>query len=529
VVIASIAALMTILAFVVVEGYQIFPKLLNYVWVDKSFILLLSMITTGILTIFEWSVLFPDQQDYSILGYMPVKTTTILRAKITSLVLFIGGFTLAVMLLPTIIFGVILNTHNSIMLGIAQAFTDLIVSLMGCMTVFFLCGTINGLLVTIFPGRLYRLFSLVLQVGFIVLFFVVTILSEEMSGILCQLADNSPESLSKFPHLWFIGLAQRINGKSSLIPSVTNLWAVGLFLFSFCGYVFFMLLSYKNRFDFNTNNNGSGKSFFIGVGRIFNRFFLKHPIQKAVYYFFKNTFFRIAEIRLQIGVYLAIGIGFDLIQVSSYMLYSKNYFRNHGLDLSQLNHRLLFVPSYVLIFVLILGIRIIVSQPQHLKANWAIELGENITKKEYIKGLRKAILFLFIIPLNLILCGIYSSIWGISKGIVHFVFCLTFSLILNEVIYFKYSKFPFACSYYPEREKVYFMWVFRIVGLIMFYKISSKLEEKLFYNFKGTIILILVSAIIILFLRILKKKNLPFLFNEEPEEFMTSLNLMGED
>jgi hypothetical protein len=71
---------------------------------DKFFFLSLSMIVLGLITVYEWDMLFPDRRDYMILTPLPLAARTVFFAKITALAAFLLIFTVAINICSTLMF-----------------------------------------------------------------------------------------------------------------------------------------------------------------------------------------------------------------------------------------------------------------------------------------------------------------------------------------------------------------------------------------------------------------------------------------
>ena len=69
---------------------------------DKCFFLSLSMILLGFIAVYEWEMLLPDLKDYLILTPLPIRTRTIIFAKINALARFLLTFIVAVNACPTV-------------------------------------------------------------------------------------------------------------------------------------------------------------------------------------------------------------------------------------------------------------------------------------------------------------------------------------------------------------------------------------------------------------------------------------------
>lgn len=529
-VIAGFATLMALLALLIIESYQWilihFPNAIYDVWTEKSFLLLLAMALTAMVSIMEWQVMFLDQQDHAILGTLPIKNQTIFKAKLTSLMLFVLAIALAFTLIPSMAIGLAINPSNSLLYGFLRALGDSLCAILACLTVFFFSGILNGILNFFFSPKIYRILSILLLI-FSCTFFIIAIpFYYKYIDLIKNLKATSSSAIFYFPQLWFIGLGEIIGGSNN--PIFNNLAAFGLLslFFLMTGFVFLSFITYKkNRSIIPWSDTSSSQGITIWFRRIFDKFILYHPLQRSVFYFIKNGLLRIAEVRMQLALYLAVGLAIDLAVIGNWLLYKEYY----NINFNQVNIKLLSLP-YPFIFLLIFSIRLILNTPKFLNANWVIRLSERPPKKHYIKGLDKAIFFILIFPSHLLIFGSYWLLWDLKGGIIHTLFCLFFTLLLKEILFFKYHKFPFACPHNPNKNTLAYHWALRIIGFYLFFKLASLIEFALFHNIPGIMIFGIIGIIILFLIKYLKfKKPFSFTFDDQPENYILSLNLQGED
>lgn len=74
------------------------------VLIDTHSFLVSSMILTGVITIFEWDALFPDDKDIYNLTPLPIKPMTLFFAKVITLSLFVAFVNIAINGISTLLF-----------------------------------------------------------------------------------------------------------------------------------------------------------------------------------------------------------------------------------------------------------------------------------------------------------------------------------------------------------------------------------------------------------------------------------------
>ena len=96
-ILAILAVFSGLIAYIYLGKYGFIPDR-GQSWIDKTLIITFFMLITGLLAILEWDNILPDARDYSNLNPLPLRARTILAAKFTSLLSFVGLFALTMSL-----------------------------------------------------------------------------------------------------------------------------------------------------------------------------------------------------------------------------------------------------------------------------------------------------------------------------------------------------------------------------------------------------------------------------------------------
>jgi hypothetical protein len=221
---------------------------------------------------------------------------------------------------------------------------------------------------------------------------------------------------------------------------------------------------------------------------------------------------------MRLASFLAVAAGLILVLMVSNTTRIK--------DFSIFNKSLLSIPL-ILSFFLVVGISRIVNIPASLDANWIFRLTEKRDRKHYILGLKKGILFFAVGPLYVLLFAFYSIIWNLEEAALHSLFGLFVSLLLIEVLFFRYRKIPFACSYLPGKERMHVLWGVYVAGFMLFITLFSTMElsfvmkPQRFFLFYAICLIIVVASNVFQSLRFSRRFSLKF--EERPEPVMLGL------
>ena len=491
---------------------------------DKIFMLTLSMVVMGLLTVLEWDALFPDRRDFTILIPLPIRLELVFAAKIVSLCGFVLVFFVAVNAISTFVYPFVsMRAPVTPATIFGQMGVHAICVLAGTSFVFFFFVALQGLLMNFLSFRAFRRASTYVQlVSVFVLLLMVLMLMD--SGSLLNSAKYR-YLLYYFPPMWFLGLYESFMGKPEPLPglsliAVRAVWIVGAA--SFLAYA----LSYKRHVKRSLE---SEDIFDVVPSRLstwacrqIDRFIVRHPLEQACFYFTGKTMFRSRKHWLYLSAY--VGVGFGLVLQGVMGLLS----RQGTPALDRPAAPLLSVPL-VLSFFLLSGMRFVFTLPAELRANWVFQLSDADGRKECLSGVRKAMFVFGVTPLFLSLFPIYVFLWGWPAAVFHTFFDAVLSLLLIEVLLFRFHKIPFTCSYLPGKANITGLWFVYGLGFATYAYSMATLEAKALHDgwrmLLGYALGALALALVYMFRNRVLDDGFNFVFEDQPEPAVRTLNL----
>lgn len=465
-------------------------------WVEKCYFISFVMLFMGFITVFEWDVIFPDARDFANLLTLPVKLKMIFASKFTSLCLFIGLFALGANSISMLAFWFHLikwQANQGVLFSLFFICVHLSCLFAACFFVFFFFVFVIGALMVIFPTRLFRAFSLffrtVLMIFCVFLMIYIVLCSFTSSSYFNSLPAfkaNNSLLFYLFPPMWFTGMYESLLGNSDpQFGTCSSIAWMSLFLVM-GGFFVSAALGYK-KYCRKMDIKKKRSSLFLGpkiiLSRLLHTIFLRNPIQRAVFYFVGKTlrYSKIHKIRL--AVFAAVGVSLELIFLASNMRNLESF--------SQLNTTLLTIPMILMLFLLI-GMRSVVNIPLSLEANWIFRITEEHSLNHYVSGLRKGILLYVLCPLFASAFVFFTFLYGWEIGFLHSLYGVVLGGLFIEVLFLRYHKIPFACSYLPGKAKVHIFWLVYFVAFILYVSLTSRIElallqkPSLFLLFLGT-------------------------------------------
>lgn len=504
-------------------------------WVEKCYFTSFIMLLIGFITVFEWDVIFPDSRDFANLMTLPIKLRTIFMTKFTSLCLFVGIFALGANSFSTFGFWSYLidwQEKSGLLFSLFYILAHFVCMFAAIYFVFFFSVFVIGVLMLVFPERIFRALSVFFRTVFmtVFVFLMIYIVSNSFTAsqpfaFLPDLKENHSILLYVFPPMWFTGLFESMIGShdsqfstlSSIAILSLVLVTIGFFLSAVASY-----RKYCRHMEIKKNVNIRLIRIKYFLQHYFDVVFLRNSVQRAVFYFFGKTIRNSMVHKMRLATFAAVGAGLGLILIATNIRSFDNFY--------ELNTTLLSIPT-VLTFFLLVGIRNVVNIPSSLEANWVFRLTEENDLNNYSVGLRKGIVFNILFPLFVLVFLFYSFSWGWRIGILHSLYGLVVAVLLMEVLFLKYHKIPFACSYLPGKAKAHYLWLLYLVSFISYIFLISSLELALLKSPYSFVFFLGISLFLFLALRVYQKqvlyKKMVLIYADEPEPVMVTLFTYG--
>ena len=522
------------LTFALLDKYNWIPDQ-GTSWIEKCVLITWFMIVTGFVAVLQWDNLFLDNRDYRNLSQLPIKVRTIFFAKFISVFLYVGLFAIGMNVFSTIIAWSILPQWQSpsLIFGAYYIFTHLLATFLACLFAFFINLFLLGFLMSILGHRIFKAVStfvrsllLIFHAFLVILYFrLFQAGPADLANLSKIMNTGTIQDLFRkyFPPLWFTDLYETLLGNSnSFYHGKMRFALLGL---SILFISFFITTGFGYIRHFRTVHTAHKKSKIIEsmkkfVMMTFDSIFLRNQTQRAVFHFYRNTYKTSVAHKMRMAMYIAIASGFIIITLLPYM----------G-DFSSLTPKSPTIISIqlVLSFFIVIGVRGNVNIPVSLQANWVFQLTENPSQKHYYYGVKKGIFFLNLIPLYAAFYLLHLFLWNGLSASYHCMYGLTISFLMIEIMFFRYSKIPFACSYLPGKGKLQLYWLIYLAVFFVylgFFTWIGKLlldTPRYFIVFYGIALLTIIGFRIYQHNFLYKKQGIRY--EEIPEPVLTNLDL----
>jgi hypothetical protein len=155
---------------------------------------------------------------------------------------------------------------------------------------------------------------------------------------------------------------------------------------------------------------------------------------------------------------------------------------------------------FVLMFLLLVGMRACFAIPVEPTANWAIKIAEPGTRRSALNGVRDAMIVGVVMPIALVAVATTALLWGAWPALVHGVVLSIMGLALTEGLLLGLRKLPFTCTYFPGLARMRTLWWAYLTAFTTFSYTTPLLETMMIKDAAalGWFVLIAGGAVVIL-------------------------------
>ncbi len=470
-----------------------------------------TMLIAGLTAVATWDNIFPDLRDAMVLGPLPVRSRTILAAKLSSSasLLAIGVFSLNCgmgTVLPLLAGGLL---RFPLILA-AYWFTVSAAAIF----VFGAVLTIQGLLASILPQRWFLRLAAIMQLASFALFLSVWLFQPRF-GSAAEFAWAERQGiLARWPMFWFFGMFCQTSGifPISLSRLALRAW-LGLVAVG-AGAVASLLLCYLRTMkktveepDLVQRRSHGGWTVPLG-----------DSLQTAVVRFSLRSLARSRQHRVAYAFFLAIAFA---IAVST-LTQVANTHRTQTVTPEFLMNTLMMMCLAVA------GLRSIFSLPVSLKANWVVQVTQLSPPERYVAATRRAMLLMATIPVWATAAGLSLCYRPWHQVAEHLLVLAFAGSIMTDATLVGVSKISFACSYLPGKSNVQFVfWAF-VIMFIPLAMMFSRYEQSVFDHPRSYALLVailLIAALILWLFNRHQAKSAVLHYEESEPEVITTIGI----
>ena len=461
----------------------------DFLWVMEHFLIATTMLVVGLFSVLCWESIFPDRRDVLVLAPLPVSVSTLFRAKVAALIAALSLSVVSLNCISGLVWPHIFSaTNGGGYLGMLHSLVAYWITMLLASAFMFGCVLgIQGIASQLLPRRQFLRLSALLQVVIFFLFITVYIVEPSLEVPKALVAPENQRLLTWLPSYWFLGLFQQLNG--SMLPAFAPLarraW-VGIAVATVVG-VISVLMAYLRMMGkiIETPDivpGGHRANLPLRFGTL---------LQTSLVLFGIRTLLRSRQHRMLLSFYL----GATFAIVLAYLKTSLKLLRLlHGAAGDAVNVSF-FVASIWVMCLSVLVVRLVISMPLTLRANWIFRITEIRGVTAYLSAIRRGFFVLAAIPAWLLMATLFLLRWPTWQIAGHLLLLALVGMIVVELSLYGFHKLPFTCSYLPGQSKVHV--VFWGCLLVWVPLVAARFEMRILNkprDFIGTVLLLALIA-----------------------------------
>jgi hypothetical protein len=285
---------------------------------DHYFFVMYSFVAMGVVTAFEWDLLFPNVLDIFVLSILPISNRRLLIARMSAVFIFLALFlagtgSVGIIALPAVteLPGVRLFVAHFVAIILSGTFTAALLL------------SLQGILINLLGARLFRVASTFTQGISVAILLIILFLFPLLSRSLQPLISSDSLFVRWFPPFWFLGIYESVFAGKSTLPVFTKLAHTGyqatslLLVLAIATYPMAYRRRARQAIEGSVAQNARNP-FTQPIIWLLHRTVLRNPAQRAIYHFIGQTLLRTQRHRVYLAMYA--GLGAALIFTCSVVL-----------------------------------------------------------------------------------------------------------------------------------------------------------------------------------------------------------------
>lgn len=494
---------------------------LSFAWHMEQYLIKTMMLVTGLFAILTWDGTFPDKRDIYVLSPLPVRSHTILLAKLAAsgfvITLLIATLNIGSGLAWPLVLGLPLGGWIGVLRCMAAYWCTMVAA-----SLFLFCSvlTVQGLIAMSLPRRVFLRVSAVLQLGAFVLFIVVFFLQPVVSTRTEFALPTNYHLIDRSPTYWFFALFNWLIGT---LPGALN-WMAERAVISL-GVAVIGATSSLAWCYFRTMRKTIEEPDIVSVRRgAKDGVHFGNSLTATITVFSVRCLLRSRQHRVVLAFYAGIGFAIALFCVKATTVGGSFRLVTHSIDSGFL------MSTAVMMSFAVVGFRSCFALPISLTANWILRSSQIQPSEGYIRATRRCLLLFAVVPVWLASAAFSIQFRPYLPAALHLLVLALLGCVLVDINLRNFHKVQFTCSYLPGKSNVQLgFWAFILLFVPL--TIAGARYELRALSQPGryvwmVAILIVIDAALLISNRLRAKETVLY-YEENPEEVITSLNLIS--
>ncbi len=415
----------------------------HYIYTVYAFVVM------GVVTVFEWELLFPDLLDVFVLTTLPMTRRVLVEARLLALGIFLAFSLAGTNFLGAMFFPAVADLHGMWWRHMFAHGTA--VAMAGMFAAASLVALQGGLL-CVLGKRAFAWVSPVVQAIGMVALLAVLFLTPLIGGNLRVLFDMGGTAVRWFPPFWFLGLYEFLLHGHAGSPMFGQLAATAVA--GTAGAIVLAALTYPVAYARREKQLVEGlvpaprRSVVASAVRsVLHVTLLRSPHVRAIYHFISQTILRVPRLRLYLTMYAGVALALSISSVLLLVIHNGRI----GLRCSEWGLRAV-VP--LVVFLVVVGMRTAMDAPVGLQGSWIFLVADGRPLEAHLH----AVLLWVSVVVSGVAIAAVAVIEMLAPGSMHgwlaiaaqVVLAVGVTVLLARVFLLRIREIPFTATRVPS-------------------------------------------------------------------------------
>jgi len=415
-------------------------------WPDKSIFVMLSLVVMGLLTVIEWDALQLDRRDCTALGSLPIRSRTILGAKLAALGKFLLVFSIPLTAIGCVTFPLIMHAgwSLSVLVVVRTVAAHATATLAAAAFAFFSLLALHGLIQVVCGQRALRrasaLIQSVLMLGLVVVLLTLPFIASQTAA----LKRGAAGAGGLAPQMWFMGIYETMSGQGDADWRLLASRGYAALTSVSIAAILLSIVAYRRVLGTTLEVVQAGRrqgSWSSGLLKAVTLAVSRHPVERGFFSFSVLTLLRSPWHRVLLAAALGGAMALAIVTLDVATIARDGVRRmpmlaSHGLAM-----------QWVVLVIVLAGVRAAAAVPAELQASWTLQMLDSGQPYRWIVGFRKAVFAAAIVPAVMLMAAVGWWQFGWHVAWTHALAAFTFATLAFEVLFFGFGRVPFACAF----------------------------------------------------------------------------------
>ena len=414
---------------------------------DHYFYTVYAFVVMGIVTLFEWDLLFPDLLDVFVLTTLPIPKRRLLLARLLALTIFLALVLAGTNFLGALFFPAVADLHRMWWHHLAAHIIT--VGMAGTFSAAFFVALQGGLLCLLGRKFFGWISPLVQTCSLVVLLTILFLLP--LTDLLQSLLESGSMAVRLFPPFWFLGLYERLLWGTAALPLFFPLAKTAV-LATACAVVL-AIVNYPLAYGRRVRQLVEGSTVSCSRNRIAHVLrsvlhitVLRSPQQRAIYHFISQTLMRLQRLRLYLSIYAGVGLSLAI----SGLLILQIHEGRISFGISEWGVRAT-VPT--LVFLIVVGLRTAFNAPVGLQGSWVFRVIHGKPLREHLQAIflwaRLCVSVVTVGSVAVLHTVAPISMHGLLPFVTQLLVAVGLSILFSDIFLLRIHDIPFTVTRTP--------------------------------------------------------------------------------